>query len=268
MQSLNMRALFTHSVARALMALLLIVLGVQAFGGELVNLQTHRNATESIFIDAPDNAPAWVVVLFAGDAGAVQLSSTGPAGMRGNFLIRTARFWRAAGKASAIYDAPSDHASGMDDTFRLGQDQADDARAVVNALRNRYPKAKIALVGTSRGSISVGNILKREPILADAYVLSSPVTQARNGQLGLSGLRWNNPGVPVLVVSNANDGCVVSPSRAAMSMASENHFQFLQVSGNEGASARGQCGARSPHGFLGIEHEVLTGIDKWLMQQR
>ncbi|HXZ08086.1 MAG TPA: hypothetical protein VEI25_08510, partial [Paraburkholderia sp.] len=198
-----------------------------ANAGELVQLPVRDQQTQSVYLEQPSAPPRWVVILYAGDDGAVGLNNSGPTALRGNFLLRTASYWTAAGDAAAIFDAPSDQSSGMDDAFRLGEAHAKDIHAVIAALRQRFPSAKIALIGTSRGTISVGNALKRAPHDADAYVLTSPVTIAFRGQAGLSGMRWDVGTTPVLVVSNENDACRVSPFNAAHALADDSRLQFL-----------------------------------------
>jgi hypothetical protein len=236
-----------------------------AYSGELVQLPVRGQQTQAIFIERPPAAPPWVVVLFAGDNGAVALDDTGPTTMRANFLLRTAEYLTSAGDTFAIVDAPSDRPSGMNDEFRLSEAHAQDLHIIVAALRQHFPAAKIALVGTSRGTISVGNVLKREPRLADAYVPTSPVTIGMNGQPGLSGVRWDVNATPVLVVSNENDGCRVSPFSTARALAEDSRLQFLAVSSSERGGLRaGERGAKSPHGFLPIETQVLSAISGWL----
>ncbi|MFM0210244.1 hypothetical protein PQQ96_22845 [Paraburkholderia sediminicola] len=242
-----------------------VITALPAYSGELTKVPVRGPQTQAIFIEQPANAPPWVIVLFAGDDGVVALDEAGPTTMKGNFLVRTAGYWTSAGDASAIVDAPSDQSSGMNDAFRLSEAHAQDIHVVVAALRQSFPAAKIALVGTSRGTISVGNVLHREPRLADAYVLTSPVTIGTRGESGLSGMHWDVGATPVLVVSNENDGCRVSPFSAARTLAEDNRFQFLAVSSSERGRVRAdECGAKSPHGFLGIETQVLSTISQWL----
>jgi hypothetical protein len=242
-----------------------VVSALPAYSGELMRLPIRGQQTQAIFIEPPSTAPPWVIVLFAGDNGVVALDGTGPTTLRANFLLRTAEYWMSAGDALAIVDAPSDRSSGMNDEFRLSEAHAQDVHVIVAALRQSFPAAKIALVGTSRGTISVGNVLKREPRLADAYVLTSPVTIGMNGQSGLSGVHWDVNATPVLVVSNENDGCRVSPFSAARALAEDSRLQFLAVSSSERGGLRAsECGAKSPHGFLGIETQVLSAISRWL----
>jgi len=239
------------------------VCAASAAAGELLNLPTRPGVTQGLYVDASAAQPAWVLMLFPGDDGNMGLNQTGPRRLTGNFLVKTAPYWATAGQASALFDTPSDHADGMADPFRLSDAAVQDVAAAVTALRQRYPGAKVALLGTSRGTITVGNVIKRKPALADAYVLSSPVTQARRQQDGLSGMSWPGNKARVLVVSNEHDGCGVSPFGAARAMADNNGFSFLPVSSR---NAKGnECGGNSPHGYLGIETQVLDAVRKWLV---
>ncbi|WP_327205044.1 hypothetical protein [Paraburkholderia kururiensis] len=232
--------------------------------GELVSVKS-RDVTQNVYIDSTSASPAWIVVLFAGADGAVALADNGPTSMRGNFVVRTAAYWTKAGDAAVVFDAPSDHAEGMDDAFRLSDAASQDVAAVVGELKRRYPSAKVALVGTSRGTITVGNVLLRQPDLADAFVLTSPISVAVRGEPGLSGVAWPRNKARVLVVSNEHDGCVASPFSAAKRMAADNNFDFIAVSSTMGGgNKRAECGAQSPHGYLGIEAKVLEAIDGWL----
>jgi pimeloyl-ACP methyl ester carboxylesterase len=235
-----------------------------ANAGELVTLPSRADATQGIYIDAPKSQPAWVIVLLPGGNGSLRLSDRGATQLTGNFVIRTASYWTDGGEATALFDTPSDHADGVKDHFRLSKDAVKDIEATVSEIRKRFPNAKVALLGTSRGTITAGNVLKRNPAAADAYILTSPVTQANKGQLGLSELSWPDNKARVLVVSNEHDGCDVSPFDAAKNLASTNGFDFIAVSSNLSKRNADECGANSPHGFLGIETSTLDAIRKWL----
>jgi hypothetical protein len=246
-------------------AVFVLSAGFPASAADLLELPTRPGITQRLFVASASPSPNWVVVLFAGDDGNVSASGNGPTRMQGNFLIRTASYWVAHDDAYAIFDAPSDNAHGMQDVFRLSADADTDVVATVSELRKRYPVAKVALIGTSRGTITVGNVLKRHPELADAFVMTSPVTQANKGQTGLSGLAWKGNKARVLVLSNENDGCQVSPPSAAKQVAESNGFDFISVSSSIGGGDRkSDCKSQSPHGFLGIETKVLASIDGWL----
>jgi pimeloyl-ACP methyl ester carboxylesterase len=149
--------------------------------GDLVTFATRDGVTQSIFVESLSSSPAWVVVLFGGTPGALHLDATGATTLKGNFLIRSAHHWIDRGDAVVLADAPSDHAPGVDDLFRHGKESFADTQAIVAKVRERFPTSKIALVGTSAGTVSVGNALERDPNIADAFVLTSPVTVSRTG---------------------------------------------------------------------------------------
>ncbi|MFL9905311.1 alpha/beta hydrolase family protein [Paraburkholderia sp. RL17-337-BIB-A] len=233
--------------------------------GELVTVPSRDGVTESLYIETSGATPAWVIVLFAGDDGALHLTADGPTTLRGNFLIRTAAYWVRQGDAAVLIDTPSDYANGIDDGFRLGKDAFGDVAAVIKALRQRFPSSRIALVGTSRGTTLVGNALERNPDLADAFVLTSPVSIARYGKAGVSGLDADGTKVRVLVVSNRHDACPAAMFYGAKRLADRNHFDLVAVESTGGGGDRvTDCGGHSPHGFLGIEDEVLGDINGWL----
>jgi predicted esterase len=233
--------------------------------GELVSVAARDGITQNLYVETSTATPAWVIVLFAGDNGALHLGANGPTTLRGNFLIRTASYWVQQGDAAVLIDTPSDYPDGVDDTFRLGQDALRDVEAAVAALRQRFPSARIALVGTSRGTVSVGNVVEHHPDLANAFVLTSPVSIARNGNPGLSGLNADGTRSHVLVVSNRNDACPPALFDGAAELAAKNRFDLIAVESTAGGgNRRADCTGRAPHGFYGIEQQVLDDIDRWL----
>ncbi|WP_322081046.1 hypothetical protein [Burkholderia sp. BCC1972] len=202
-----------HGLIKALIGSQLILAAVFMLGsraicaGELVSVKS-RNITQNVYLNSTSASPAWIVVLFAGSDGVVAVADNGPTREQGNFLVRTASYWTNAGDASVVFDAPSDQVDGMDDEFRLSEAASQDVAAVMTELKRRYPSSRVALVGTSRGTITVGNVLLRNPELADAYVLTSPISVAVRGKPGLSGVSWSRNKARVLVLSNEHDGCV------------------------------------------------------------
>lgn len=231
--------------------------------GDLVTFATRDGVTQSIFIESPSPGPAWVIVLFGGSSGDLHLDATGATTLKGNFLIRSAHHWIDWGNAVVLVDTPSDHAQGVDDLFRRSKESFADTQAVVARVRARFPASKIALVGTSAGTVSVGNALERDPDIADAFVVTSPVTVSHKGSATIADLDVDGTRHRVLVVSNLNDQCVSSPAYAGKRLAEGNHYAFIEVDSTEGEASE-KCGARSPHGFLGIETGVLRDIQGWL----
>jgi len=235
--------------------------------GELLTVPSRDGVTEQLYVQAPapGSTPPWVVILFAGDDGALHLNADGPTTLRGNFLIRTASYWGRQGDAAVMIDTPSDYRDGVEDGFRHTTESLRDVEAAVQAIRQRFPSSRLALVGTSRGTSSIGNVLERHPALADAFVLTAPVSIARKGRVGVSGLSADGTKYHVLVVSNQNDACPAAPFYGAKQLADKNRFDFISVASSDGGGDnQSDCGGRSPHGFLGIEDQVLGQIHRWL----
>jgi hypothetical protein len=233
--------------------------------GDIVTFPTRAGVTQSIFIESPSTNPPWVVVLFPGLSGTLHMDAGGATTLKSNFVIRSAHRWVDWGDAVALVDTPSDRGQGVDTLFRLTNDSFKDTRAIVATLRQRFPSSKIALVGTSAGTLSVGNALQRDPVLADAFVLTSPLTVSDRCGDTLAGLVVDGIKYRVLVVSNQHDECRASPAGAGKHLTERNHFDFVLVDSTEGDG--GKCGDHSPHGFLGIDKEVLGDINNWLAGQ-
>lgn len=220
---------------------------------ERIDLPTRQGVTQPIYLTAARN-PVASAILFPGGSGVVSA-------VRNNFLIRVAGDFAAAGVTAAVADAPSDHSWGLDIGVRSGEAQAADTASIVAFLRSRAA-VPVWLVGTSRGSISAANAAVRlgPPSIA-GVVLTSSVWAG-----GMSAVPLGTVRVPVLIVHNRNDSCNASPfgqaeqAFATLTMAPAK--QFIAVAGG---SLRGNpCDALSPHGYLGIEDQVVPPIVAWI----
>lgn len=237
--------------------------------GDLMTFQTRAGVTQSLFIEAPAASPPLVVVLYSGGEGVLRLNGTGATQLRGNFMIRTARYWIDKGYAVVLVDAPSDRQySGMDDYYRRGKDALADQKFIIEQVRKRFPRSKIALISTSRGTVTVGNVIQHAPELADLYVLTSPesVATRRPGiaDLDVPPARQGS----ALVVSNRHDACEVSIYVGGERLAARNHLAFITEDSRQGGGdRRTDCGGHSPHGFLGIETKTLDDINGWIARK-
>ncbi len=224
-----------------------------AWAEERIDLPTRPGVTQPIYLTVARN-PVASAIMYPGSNGVVSAE-------RNNFLIRVAGDFAAAGVTVAVADAPSDQAGGMNTGFRAGEAQATDTAAIVAFLRSRAP-VPVWLVGTSRGSISAANAAVRlGPPRIAGVVLTSSVWAG-----GMSAVPLNTLPVPVLIVHNRNDSCRESPfdqaEPAYATLTAAPAKQFLAVAG--GSSRGNPCGAMSPHGYLGIENQVVPPIVAWI----
>jgi pimeloyl-ACP methyl ester carboxylesterase len=241
-------------MSRALRLLLLLVLvGGSARAEETINLPTRPGVTESILFAGVAH-PAASLIMFPGNFGLVRA-------VRGNFLIRVVPNFVALDFNVAVADSPSDQPNGMTDGFRMSEAHATDIAAVITFLRQRAA-VPVWLVGTSRGTISAASVgVRLGPPRVDGVVLTSTVWLQGIPQVPLEQLR-----VPTLIVHNRNDGCQASPfDYAALGLSRLSAAptkELIAVAGGRSRSAA--CEAQSPHGYYGIEDQVVPLIGAWI----
>lgn len=246
-------ALFASAVARA---------------DQIVTLKTRADVTQTYLLVADTDAkPQAVAVMFPGGQGQVRLPadiSQLKLGLRGNFLVRTRGMFRDRELAVAIVDSPSDRQSGMEDTFRIGREHAEDIAAVVRDLKARFPGAKIFLVGTSRGTLSAAYLGRSLGASVDGVVLTSSVLQGtrRGMNLSLSGFDFAAIKAPLLFVHHAEDACKSCPYGDAQRLGRT--YPLVTVKSGKPAES-GECEPLSAHGYFGKEEETVSAIKSWIL---
>lgn len=251
--------------------------------GELVSIATHDRTTTRYALAYPQPAPpegtGIALVLLPGDGGHLDLDEQGcPRALTGNSLVRSIPLFNGAGFATALVDAPSDHAGGDGlGGFRVTTKHAEDLGRIIADVRTRT-RAPVWLVGTSRGSISAVNAAARlsGPAAPDGLVLTSALMSGFSGgrkswvahtvfDLPLESIR-----VPVLVIGHAEDQCTRSPPRLMPDITARTaspREQVVTMTGGPGwhrGAGLEACVGRSPHGFIEQEAEVAAGMARFI----
>lgn len=239
-----------------------------AQAAEVVTLATRVNVTQSyLLMHDKAAAPKAVALLFTGGNGLLRLpqdGSTPKFGPGANFLVRSREMLRDRELALALLDAPSDQqGAGMGDAFRMGAEHASDVAAVVRDLKQRFVRARIVLIGTSKGTISAAFLARNLAEPVDAAVLTSSVFLAglRRGGYGLSGFDFGKIKAPLLFVHHRDDGCGSCPYSEAQRLG--NAYALITVRGGKPAES-GPCAPLSAHGYFGKEAETVTAIKSWI----
>ena len=94
------------------------------------------------------------IVLLPGHPGIMKIESAESYRLKGNFLIRSRRFWLDRETLVLSVDAPSDEWNDFSGRFRAGPRYAEDIRALAGEIEKAYGKLPLVLVGTSEGSVS------------------------------------------------------------------------------------------------------------------
>ena len=249
------------------LALLLLVAAPARAAEEVRIIPSRPGVTEAVLLIRPDKPPSASVVLFTGGAGAIGLKPDWPLGKRGgNFLVRSADRFARAGFLVAVLDVPSDSSALWN--LRGSERHARDVAAVIALLRAEAP-VPVWLVGTSMGTLSAANgAIRLQEGGPDGIVLTSSVTElsAKSTESVLT-MDLDRIRTPMLVVNHRDDNCEASPPEEAERIIREAknapRREILSFSGGKPAGLD-ECGPFAPHGYWGIEAEVVAAIAGWI----
>lgn len=261
---------------RAVRILLAVLLAAApASAAEAVLDLPVRRSVMRVLLVTPDSPPAAAVILIAGGAGRLDIAPSGSIGsLGGNHLVRTRGDFARAGFLAAVPDLANDlkqGTAGVRDGYRWSAEHAADIGALVEQLRREV--GRVYLIGTSRGAISTANAAVRLQGVQkpDAIVLSSGmILQQRGNQPSvqrnvapLSGIT-----MPVLLAAHENDACVFTPPASVPAFKSlltaAPRVDIRMFTGGQPDKTGEECEASGPHGFAGIDREVVTAVANWL----
>jgi hypothetical protein len=208
--------------------------------------------------------PARDPILFVGSYGIVEFDANGVTGFEAaNFLVRSQKLWLSQGFAVSIPGSPN----GRTLNGHRQEPAYIDAIARTIDFAHSRASAPVWLVGTSMGSIGAASGAARlSSRIAGVVLTSSVATSSRNASETVFDSDLGAITVPALVVANSNDTCPSnSPSLAPKILAALTGAprKELIVVGS-GAIQGDPCGGLSPHGYLGIEGDVVQRISAWI----
>lgn len=211
----------------------------------------------------------------SGDAATGRLDASG-----GNFNIRTAHFYAQLGfraisldrasDALSFYGGGSSGGSFRYDDYRISPEARTDVAAIIS--RENAEGLPVFIVGTSRGAISAIALSH----LADGISLSSPVTRSRAGGHPIGYFSSSErvqpeyPQVPIHLMYHVDDACTGTRPENTVDL-----YQRMVGDGKDvtlhGLSGgfvdtvdNDVCGARSYHGFLGIDSAAAAQTAAWM----
>jgi hypothetical protein len=255
-------------------ALLFALAGSPGWADPIVEIESRGQKVRAVLLK-PAN-PKGAVILLAGGDGRLDITPGGEVTkLRFNQLVRTRALYERSGYVTLVPDiAPNFKvgASGVVELYRASRAFAQDIGAMVKYLRGIVAKPIVA-VGTSRGSLSVANAvakLKGEgDQRPDAAVLTSAFLRVGAHMPGLTVFKIANGNpraldVPTMLVWHVADACphtsasTVPPFRAWYQGSGRNLAEKSFSGGSRPESE--PCEARSPHGFYGLDAEVVGAI--------
>jgi hypothetical protein len=230
------------------------VLTVKRDGYTVSALVTHARGRQSF---------TQGVALFPGHPGIMKIESAEQFELKGNFLIRTRRFWVDDETVVLSVDAPSDQWSNFPQYFRATPRYGDDIAALLQAAAQKYGVREWTFVGTSEGSVSAFHAARMNPSLAHRLILTSSVFESSRNGPGLSDVKLESLPARTLWVHHAEDGCRFTPYRDAQDFAKRSGKPLLTVHGG-GPGKGGECEAFRAHGYVGVERATVEAMKTWV----
>jgi hypothetical protein len=183
--------------------------------------------------------------------------------MKGNFLIRTRRFWVDDETVVLAIDAPSDQWSSFSQQFRATPRYGEDVGALLREAAQKYRVEDWTFVGTSEGSISAFEAARMNRALAGRLILTSSVFEpSRNGP-GLAHASLEALPARTLWVHHVDDPCPFTPYRDAQDFARRSNKPLVTVRGG-GNYRGGRCEPFSAHGYRGVERVTVEAMRAWV----
>ena len=232
----------------------------------VVDIVSARGATLETVIIAPSGISKAAVILLEGDDGTIDLGGTpdDPEIQSEGFLARNADAFASQGLLVALVGAPSDYADGVEISYRITTEQSDDVAAVVAWLdANTGASLPVWVLGMSLGTFSATNSAIRLNGVVDGFAVCSASTAPTGGPMpnGILDMELGQIAMPALVVGHQDDACPGTPASgvAAIADALTSAGLVTQRVFTGGSPPMSQpCGPKSPHGYFGIDDEVVT----------
>lgn len=204
-----------------------------------------------------------VILMFPGGAGDVDIERDGAIRHDNNFVVRTRELWARLGYGVVIVDAIG-HKS------MRGERSTEAYRQVLREIldyAHTLTDRPLWAMGTSQGSIAamaVGSSA-RDGELAGIVLTESVSVVGHSGETVFDA-RPERVRAPALVVANRDDTCTVAPPSRAPEIAAAMKNSAATVLHVEGGVAQSSnpCSSLSPHGYFGIEKQVVGDIARWM----
>jgi pimeloyl-ACP methyl ester carboxylesterase len=252
-------------------ALVLSPASAQPFGPDVegrervVDLPLKDGDHQRVLYLSPEH-PWATVVMLPGGAGNVGIERNGEVRHPDNFVVRSRALWTDKGVAVVIPDT-------IDRANLRGERSSPRYAELVDGLiafASARSQAPVFLLGTSQGSIAAMNGAGHaKPGTLAGVVLTESVSRMGGSHETVFDAQPEAVHVPALIVANRDDRCPVAPAadaqRIAAAMTASPAVEVLMVAGGVVATKR-PCGSLSPHGYYGIESEVVNDIVRWMRQ--
>jgi len=258
---------------RSVVLLLLLAVSLPTHAdSELVEFTPRSGVTLKTMVIEPETKPKTVLISYPGGRGTIELRSFfGSPSInkyKANFLVRTRDLFVKNGYVVVLPDVPSDHKK-LKYKYRLSDDQIVDTTTLVDYFQNKY-NLPVWIMGTSASSLTAAYAGSKLTKKIAGIVLTASVTRMKESWYvyddfpeGTASANLEDITVPVIISSNREDACNLSPSEDSElireRLVNSPRVEVKYYSGGDVPQSK-DCNALSRHGFLGLEDQVVSDI--------
>ena len=225
---------------------------------EVMVLTPGRDATESA---SGQGSARNAVIVIEGGSGQVWIGRTtdgpdaGKLKLGGSLPVVARQELADKVGAVAVLTQPSDRPV-MDQKWRDSKEHVADVAAAVTVVQQRFPGAKVWLLGLSNGAWSAAHAgAALQDKLAGVILMS--VAQGAFATRGFAGIR-----IPVLVVQHRRDACL--PYRNIEAQAQWHTLITVDDARLPRPGTRRECVGSAAHSFRGSEAAVMAAVAEWI----
>lgn len=252
-------------VALAVIMATLCFVNAPASADEIIALSSRSGVTQTVLLWQPSPSdPQVVLLVFPGGGGNIGFETTdGKVAARTGYLFSRQRdLLQRPEVAVAVITAPSDQPD-MDSEFRRSARHFEDMTAVVRDLTSRYPKARLILLGHSRGTVSAAYVAQALGDRIAAVILMSGFydRDPRRG-VGLSEFNFDALKTSLLIVHHVKDMCPSNLFGPAQKLTER--FPAIVVDGPDETRPDQPCAPGTNHWFARREKETIDQVFNWI----
>ena len=218
---------------------------------------------QRVLVYGVKTATRGVIVMFPGGSGEIDIERDGSIAHGDNFVVRTRESWARRGYGVVIVDATG-HRSLRGE--RSSAAYAADTQEIL-AFARSLSGLPIWAMGTSQGSIAAMNAAAHaRPRELAGVVLTESVSILGKSRETVFDAHPGDVHVPALVLANRNDACWVAPPSMAdaIARAMPNSAATVKFVRGGVTKSSNSCSSLSPHGYWGIDEQVVDEIDAWM----
>ncbi len=241
----------------------------EALSTELIEIKTRPGVKQKFVLIKPAH-PVASVVFFRGGKGLFKFKNRSGKiniGQGKKFFEMLKNDFAAQGVVVAAVDAPSDKYKGINPSFRISKEHAQDIQAIVSYLIDKI-KLPVWLVGHSFGTISVahGGIHAQAGI--DGLIFASPVTKTikawgeiyNSNPNGIIDMDLDKIQMQTFFIYHRDDKCTgTPPSNISRLKEAVKNSRILELTGGKTPKSK-PCGPFAAHSFFGIEKQFFSMI--------